>query len=460
MFTGIDKLEYKLKKRSKSKLKERKLNLLEVPAVKKMLFWKAFPYSIQITILLFLIGFIVMGWGVYTPAGQDEELFAKSNIVCMVIWGIWWPIMIWTVVIWGRLWCMVCPLEMMSRIGGWIGQLLKIKKLAISKPVKSGFIIVSLYALIQLLASGTGLHFVPAYTALFLVCLITYSMIIGLVFKNGSFCKGFCPIAMTLNAYSRGSMLAVRASSEDKCAECKSKSCIKPAENKSIFNAGGGCPANIYPPQLKSNKDCLLCGRCLKSCKSGNMQLLLRRPFSKTDQRQKRASWALTLFIMMDSGFVISEVCEEWDLTDKIFMAVPQSFLNFFNLQGYSGWIEGIWALLIFPLFLWTFTGVILKSIGVVKSVIHPWRSFALRAVIISSSLHLIKSLIRFSEWSAFFPYALHDPRGIRNTSAFQSGVLSYPQSAFNQFFILAVSIGILCFALYFFIREKHTENT
>ncbi|MGE5403165.1 MAG: 4Fe-4S binding protein [Ignavibacteriales bacterium] len=456
MFTEIDKLQYKVAEKGKISSKEKNFNLLAVPFIKKLLFWKAFPCSIQTFILLVLFGFIIMGWGVYTPEGLDQELFAKSNIVCLVIWGIWWPMMIWIVVILGRLWCMICPLEMMSRIGAKIGQLLKIKKLSINRPVKSGYIIVSLYAAIQLLAAGTGLHYVPAYTALFLFSLIAFSMVIGLIFKSGSFCKGFCPIAMTLNAYSRGSMLAVRASSGEKCEECRTKNCMRPTGNRSIFKSDGGCPVNIYPPQLKSNKDCLLCGRCLKSCTSGNMQLLLRLPFSKKDQRQKSVSWALTFFIMMDSGFVLSEICEEWDLTDKIFMAVPQYFLNYFNLKGYSGWIEGLWALFIFPLFLWTLTGLFLKSIGVLKSIIHSWRSFALRAVIITSSLHLMKSLIRFSEWSAFFPYALKGPWEINNPEPLSSSVSFYPEPLFNWFVVLSISITILCFALYFFILEKH----
>ncbi|MGE5430646.1 MAG: 4Fe-4S binding protein [Syntrophomonadaceae bacterium] len=459
MFTEIEKLEYKTAERSKRSNKENKFNLLDIPVIKKLLLAKAFPYAIQTVILLVLIGFILLGRGVYTPEGQDVELFAKSNIVCMVIWGIWWPLMIWTVVIFGRLWCMICPLELMSRIGGKIGLLLRIKTFSISRPVKAGFIIVGLYALIQLLAAGTGLHYVPAYTALFLTCLITFAMIIGVVFKSGTFCRGFCPIAMTLNAYSRGSMLAVRAGSANKCAECKAKSCIRTSENKSIFKSGGGCPVNLYPPHLKSNKDCVLCGQCIKSCKSSNMQLLIRLPFNKKDRREKRASWAFTLFIMIDSGFVLGEICEQWDFTDKIFMAVPEYFMNYFNFQGYSGWIEGVWTLFIFPLLLWTIMGIFLKSTGGLKSIIHSWRAFAFRAVIIFSSLHLIKSFLRFAEWSAFLPYAVKDPRGINNAKAFSSGALLYPQSVFNPFIILAISIVILCFALYFFLREKHTGN-
>lgn len=204
----------------------------------------------------------------------------------------------------------------------------------------------------------------------------------------------------------------------------------------------------------------MLCAQCIKACEPGNMQLLLRHPFSKKDRREKRASWALTIFVMIDSGFVLGEICEQWALTDKLFMTVPQYIMNYFSWQDYSGWGEGIWTLFIFPLVLWAFSGIALKSIGAVKSIMHWWRSFAFRAVIIFSSLHLIKSLLRFTEWSAFLPYALKHAGGINKARAINSGILTSPQSIFNQYAVLVISSGILCFALYFFIREKHLGNS
>ncbi|MDP4175300.1 MAG: hypothetical protein Q8933_15100 [Bacteroidota bacterium] len=432
-----------------------KYDLQRIPAIKKLLLWKAFPYSIQLTIFTVLIGFIIMSWGLHSPDDNNAKLFSQLNIVCLIIWGLWWPLMIWAAVLFGRLWCMVCPLEFISKLSEKLGQLLNINRFKISRTVRSGVVILCLYFFVQLLVAGTDLHHVPAFTAFFLAGLISLAIVIGLFFKEDAFCSGFCPIALTLNTYSRGGMLAIRADSKDKCKTCRERSCATGFKSNNIFS-GKSCPAKIYPAALESSKDCLLCGQCIKNCNSENMSLFFRLPFSRNDIREKAASWVITLFIMIDSGFVLGELAEQWPSADKLVMAVPEFVSEYFGLQAFSAWIEGFWTLLVFPLLLWTIFGLSLKIAGKSRSISGAWRNFALRAVIIFSAGHLIKSLLKITESLSYITYAIKDPEGLSNLKAISSGVFSKPDPILSPVSTIILCLIIISFAIFFAIREQY----
>jgi ferredoxin len=434
-------------------------DLQRIPAIRKLLLWKAFPYSIQLIIFIVLVGFIIMSWGLYSPDDNNAKLFAKLNIVCLIIWGLWWPLMIWVAVLFGRVWCMVCPLEFISKLSEKLGQLLNINRFKTSRSIRSGLVILCLYFCVQLLVAGTDLHHVPAFTAFFLAGLISLAIIIGLFFKDDAFCSGFCPIALTLNTYSRGGMLAIRSASEDKCKTCSEKSCATGFNTGKIFS-GKSCPGKIYPASLKSNKDCLLCGQCIKSCNSGNMTLFFRLPFSKNDIREKAASWVITLFIMIDSGFVLGELLEQWPKADKLVMAIPELASEYLGLQVFSAWIDGFWTLLIFPLILWTIFGLSLKIAGKSRSISGAWRNFALRAVIIFSAGHLVKSLLKLAESLSYITYAVKDPKGLNNLKAINSGVFSKPDPVLSPVSTIILCLMIISFAIFFAIREQYILKT
>ncbi|MGE5410284.1 MAG: 4Fe-4S binding protein [Clostridiales bacterium] len=454
MFIEIEKTAFK---RSDKQIVTHsyKYDLQRIPAIKKLLLWKAFPYLLQLTIFIVLVGLIIMSWGLYSPDDNNVKLFSQLNIVCLIIWGLWWPLMIWVAVLLGRLWCMVCPLEFISKLSEKLGKLLKINRFKISRAVRSGIVILCLYFFVQLLVAGTDLHHVPAFTAFFLAGLISFAIVIGLFFKEDTFCSGFCPIALTLNTYSRGGMLAIRADSKDKCKTCRERNCATGFRSNKIFS-GKSCPGKIYPALLESNKDCLLCGQCIKNCSSGNMKLFFRFPFSTNDIREKAASWVITLFIMIDSGFVIGELAEQWPTADKAVMAIPELVSEYLGLQTYSAWIEGIWTLLVFPLLLWTIFGLSLKIAGKSGSISDAWRNFALRAVIIFSAGHLIKSLLKVTESLSYITYAIKDPKGLNNLKAISSGVFSKPDHILSPVSTIILCLIIISFAIFFTIREQY----
>jgi polyferredoxin len=79
-----------------------------------------------------------------------------------------------------------------------------------------------------------------------------------------------------------------RSISDATCRECTGRDCLV-SRNRTRVDARS-CPSLLNPGKLASNKDCLVCGQCVKSCQPDNMRLLLRRPFSFSDVREALAS--------------------------------------------------------------------------------------------------------------------------------------------------------------------------
>lgn len=206
--------------------------------------------------LLVFIALAINGWGRFVPEGVNDKLYAKTNITNLLIWGLWWPSMVWVAVLFGRAWCMVCPLELIANGTERLGRKLRVRQFILKKWLWSGWLILIIYALIQLFIAGMHLHRVPAYTSIFLWSLLGMAGLVGFFYKDRAFCRGFCPVGLLLGSYGRGGMLAVRAGSGKVCEECPGKDCITASNRTKLY--GRSCPSLLNPPKLNSNKDCLV----------------------------------------------------------------------------------------------------------------------------------------------------------------------------------------------------------
>ena len=92
------------------------VDLLRLRPVRALFLWRGFPYLFRGITLLVFVGLAVLAWGHYAPTGVNAKLYAKSNLATLLIWGIWWPGMVWTAVLFGRAWCMICPMELVSNL--------------------------------------------------------------------------------------------------------------------------------------------------------------------------------------------------------------------------------------------------------------------------------------------------------------------------------------------------------
>jgi hypothetical protein len=427
-------------------------NLLRLGPLRWLALSPACPSVFQAALLVVFIGLAILGWGRFAPEGVPAKQFAQTNLVTLVIWGLWWPAMVWVAVLFGRAWCAVCPLELLSNLTERLGHRLGVRQQALGRWLRSGSLIVGLYALIQMLIAGVELHRVPAYTSVFLWSLLAMAAMTGFFLKDRAFCRGFCPVGLLLSTYGRGAMLAVRSCDETVCGGCADKDCRRPA-NRDRLDARS-CPSLLNPVSLQSNTDCLVCLQCAKACPSSNMGLFLRWPFPIADVRQVVASWPVMLFLMVVSGYVGYELCSEWKAAQATFLWVPEKAAALLGLSGMAGWVKGLWAVVVFPLLLWISLAIPVIVFGGAKNLGEAWRRLALPMTVLLAAGHMAKGLAKFAQWAGYSLLAWQDPSGISTAQAIVEGG-SKPGSLLSKAVISTVCLALLLTMGYFAVRES-----
>jgi len=432
-------------------------NLLRLSPVRWIALSPLFPYIFQATILGLFVGLAILSWGRFAPEGVPAKQFAQTNLITLLIWGLWWPAMVWVAVVFGRAWCAVCPLELFSNVTERLGRRLGVRQQALGRWLRSGLLIVGLYALIQMLIAGIELHRVPAYTSIFLWSLLAGAAFTGLFLKDRAFCRGFCPVGLLLSTYGRGGMLAVRSCREGACEGCAGKAC-RHRDNRNRLDARS-CPSLLNPTTLSTNADCLVCLQCAKACPSSNMGLFLRRPFPVADTREVLASWPVTLFVMVVSGYVGYELCSEWKAAQAVFLWVPEKAAALLSLTGVVGWIRGLWAVVVFPLVLWTLLAVPVLLLRGASGLGEAWRRLALPMAVVLAAGHMAKGLAKFAQWAGYFPLAYEDHTGVQTAQAIVAGTMAKPGPLLSKAVISTVCLVLLALMAYFALRESRLAD-
>ncbi len=427
-------------------------NLLSWRPIRALVCWSLFPYLFQAILLIAFVFLAVFSWRQFAPPGVKDKLFAKLNLVQLLIWGLWWPAMVWTAVLFGRLWCAVCPLELVSNFCERWGRAAGIRQAKLARWLQAGTAIFLAYAAIQLLVAGVHLHRVPAYTSIFLWTLLGVAVLTGLLIKDRAFCRGFCPVGLLLGTYGRGSMLVVRRVKGSTCAGCTTAGCVRP-ENRTRLDARS-CPSLLNPAKLNSNSDCLVCGQCIKACEPNNMGLFLRAPFHRSDARQSLASWPVVLFVMLVSGFVVYELFSEWKTAQAVYLWVPEHVATLLQPVLSLGWIKGIWALFVVPAALWSIVGGLAVVAGGAAGLAEAWRRLALPMVVLIAAGHMAKGLAKFVSWAGFLPLAVSDPSGVSTSLAITSKSLDQPSSLLPMTVVSLVAVGLILLGTLFALRE------
>ncbi len=235
-----------------------KLNLLDVPWIKKFLKSAWFQPVFQIP---FLVGFIVI-----MIAGIFDVQEGDINIATLLIWTIWWAAIIFTFVLAGRIWCMMCPV---GAIQDWIGRLASLGR-DFPKPLRNIYLSSGIFFALTWWDSFSGIVNKPALTAYLLIGFFAVAAVMAVIYKGRTFCRYVCPIGGLIGIYSMFSPLELRNKCLEVCRDHKVKECIKGTEKTYP------CPMFVTPMTLDRNNYCNFCSECIKSCSQNNIAIRFR----------------------------------------------------------------------------------------------------------------------------------------------------------------------------------------
>lgn len=414
------------------------MNLLKIRFIRSLLYWRWFPIAPQLIMLVALALLIVGGVGVTTNDPAFAKVLRNTNLANLIVWSYWWPLIIIAAIFLGRLWCIVCPIELVTYLLGRIG---------LRRPVprffKTGWVITIFYMLILIVGIHTlAIHRIPQRMALFLLVLLLVAIAISLVYKKRAFCSYICPVGHLLGLYALISPLEWRANDQSVCKDCKTKDCFVKKNHYRLF--GRSCTSNLYPATIKNNQDCLLCTQCLKACPYDNLRFSIRKPFADFLGTIKLRP-AQVGFVGLVSGFVVYEILSEWAVSKEILMWIPNQLTNALRITGTTAsFVSALVMFIIFPGILFLVVGTLAKIISRI-SIRDTFQVLALLLLPTMASAHALKAILKMTSRIPYWSYSLSDPIGVITAGKIVGKTLKLNESLSGALYpvISYFSIGI-----------------
>jgi transcriptional regulator with AAA-type ATPase domain/polyferredoxin len=203
-------------------------------------------------------------------AGLAVPGSAAGRLANLMVWGIWWPVLIIGSILFGRVWCAVCPLSsgadaVQHAAGRGISPPDIIKRAGIAFAA-AGFVVIVWTELV----AGMGEN--ARYTAYLLLALGLIAGAAGWLWQRHTWCRYLCPLGAMGAVFSVVAAVRLQARREVCQASCAGNECYKGSEHAK------GCPMFNHALFLTSGQHCKLCFECLRACPSQSPRLVLRLP--------------------------------------------------------------------------------------------------------------------------------------------------------------------------------------
>ena len=396
------------------------MNLLKNKLIGGLFQAKWFPIVPQLLMLTVFVVLVAGGLGVTTDDPDFVNQLRNTNLSNLVVWSYWWPVIIIAAVFFGRLWCTVCPMELITYWASRIGLRLQVPHL-----LKSGWVVTIFYTLVWIVGVQTlAVNRIPHQMALYLLMLIIVAIDISLIFRKRAFCSYICPVGHLLGLYALISPFEWRADDTSICMNCKTKDCVVKKNRYRLLRRS--CTSNLYPASIRDNRDCLLCSQCLKACPYKNIRFSIRRPFADFFANINLRPAEIG-FIVLVSGFVIYEILSEWSVSFAILMWVPDRCIDALGITGsMANFVSATIMFVVVPILGLLVVAALAKFASGRKAA--PFgatvKTFALALLPTIAGAHIIKSLLRMASRIPYWRGALSDPKGIETAKKLTSGTL------------------------------------
>ncbi|MBI4150767.1 4Fe-4S binding protein [Candidatus Woesearchaeota archaeon] len=262
-------------------------DLLSFGFVKRVMTSRFYPKMLQIpTLIFFLFIFYYFFWG---------SLSYAQNPGSILSWTLWWPLVPLTFILFGRFWCLVCPLPV-------IGDFLQKFAHPTRKPgaflMKYGIWMTDgFFIAITLFDRLYGMVDTPWLSGIVFLLILFGTIIISLRYERRTFCKHLCFLGGVSGNYSMLSGVSIESKDKAVCLACKEKLCY-------FGGKAGACPYfNVMPGKI-GMRNCTLCANCIKNCPNDNIVMRVRGIASEL-WSHARVSFSESFFAKLMVGIVI-----------------------------------------------------------------------------------------------------------------------------------------------------------
>ncbi|WP_010310045.1 4Fe-4S binding protein [Synechococcus sp. CB0101] len=230
------------------------------------------------SLLFGLVSWVFVLVNVWLWMGPQDR---SHNGALNLFWAWWWPLILLSFPLVGRLWCSICPFmvwgEMAQRLsralGHQPGRWPRGESDTWASPVLAGgFALILLWEEVWNLGN-------TAWLSSCLLLLITAGAVLGsLRYEKRFWCRYLCPVGGMNGLFAKLSILELRAQVGTCSGSCSSYACFKggPADGEGLRT--NGCPLGTHPAHLNDNRNCVLCLTCAQACPHRSVQLSLRPP--------------------------------------------------------------------------------------------------------------------------------------------------------------------------------------
>lgn len=422
--------------------------------INKLLEYKWFPISFRILTLIAFIGLVVIG---YSSPSRDPffiSQLSKTNLTSSFVWRFWWPLIVLSAIFFGRFWCMVCPVELITGIFAKTGFKLKRPGWIISGWVITVFYMIVLIAGITILQIDMN----PGYTSYYLLIIIGIAIVSGLIFEKNTFCRYICPVGYLLGIFSKMSSWGWRVKNEEVCRTCSDKSCIS---SKYIYQMNyKSCGVDLVPVEINSNSNCLLCGGCLKTCNTYRISNNSSRPnpaivkigFATDLMQMKPLLPAEWFFLFLLSGSMIFEMTHFKVISDISALLLPKNILSGSGLTGggMRSIAEVAYLFLLLPAIIWILPFMLIRIFRMNIHFSSYLKEISLIYIPVITAFFVGLSIMEIVTKIPYYRYIVNDIRGVETTKAFLFRQTEMPQLpywtdiALIIILMLSLTFGIL----------------
>jgi polyferredoxin len=248
----------------------RRLELQSLPPVRWAVDLGAFQFVI--------VALTTLGMAIVLCSAAVGVEHPSVNFGLVFTWVLWWSALLVSFVVFGRAWCLACPVgavgEWLQRVSLW-WRSPRSASLGWAWPrrLRGMWFPTGLFVVFVFLDNGYGMSNSPRMTAGLVVVLTLVAAWTSLVFERRVFCRYLCPLTAFIGLNALASAFELRRRDPGVCATaCPTKDCYRGNERRY------GCPMSEFPGGMESNLHCTLCMECVKSCPRENIALRLRSP--------------------------------------------------------------------------------------------------------------------------------------------------------------------------------------